>query len=115
MGLREWRVRWHVEVNDQETLISALEAGADVFFCIDEPTKEPAKTAMKSIIPPVADANMGLPSHISEDLAQALFLLTGFRSEGDPAILHVGFHCVGTCKGCGAGSSGQAWACLGVP
>ena len=84
-SLREWRVRWHVEVDDQETLISALEAGADVFFCIDAPTKEPANNSHESpIIPPVADANIGLPSHISEDLAQALFLLTGFRSEGRP-------------------------------
>ena len=46
------------------------------------------------------------------DLAQALFLLTGFRSEGRPnryfqpwdsAVLFM--------QGCGAGSSGQTWAC----
>ena len=84
-SLREWRVRWHVEVDCQEALLSALQAGADVFIGIKAPTDAPAMNSHESpIIPPVADANIGLQSHISEELAQALFLLTGFRCEGRP-------------------------------
>ena len=84
-GLREWRVRWHVEVNDNESLQAAMDAGADVFFSLDKATDKPAINSHESpIIPPVADAFTGLTSHIDEPLAQALFLLTGFRCEGRP-------------------------------
>ncbi len=84
-SLREWRVRWHVQVTDETVLKEALDAGADVFFTISAASEEPAKNSHESpIIPPVADANLGLPSHVSEPLAQALFLLTGFRCEGRP-------------------------------
>jgi len=84
-GLREWRVRWHVEVTDSASLNGALDAGADVFFCLDTATSDPARNSPESpMIPPVADAFVGLPSHVSEPLAQALFLLTGFRCEGRP-------------------------------
>ena len=84
-SLREWRVRWHVEITDLDTLNAAFEAGADVFFCIEKSSKEPATNSHESpIIPPVADADLGLPSHVGEPLAEALFLLTGFRCEGRP-------------------------------
>jgi len=84
-SLREWRVRWHAQVTDEATLQAALDAGADVFFTIGASSDEPAMNSHESpIIPPVADANLGLESHVSEPLAQALFLLTGFRSEGRP-------------------------------
>ncbi len=84
-GLREWRVRWHVEVRDEASLHAAMEAGADVFFSLDKATDTPAINSHESpIIPPVADAFTGLSSHIDESLAQALFLLTGFRCEGRP-------------------------------
>jgi hypothetical protein len=84
-SLREWRVRWHVQVTDETILRNALNAGADVFFTISASSDEPATNSHESpIIPPVADANLGLQSHVGEPLAQALFLLTGFRCEGRP-------------------------------
>ncbi|MAY80763.1 MAG: hypothetical protein CL930_08250 [Deltaproteobacteria bacterium] len=84
-SLREWVVRWHMPIEDEASLAIALSGGADVFFTIEQPSKEPSVIAHESpAIPPLADAEDGLPSLIGEELAKALFLLTGFRSEGRP-------------------------------
>ena len=84
-SLREWRVRWHTQIENEDQLQAAIAAGADVFFTIDSPTAEPASTVHESpLIPPVADEASSLPSFVNEGFASALFLLTGFRSEGRP-------------------------------
>lgn len=84
-SLREWVVRWHMPIEDEASLAIAISGGADVFFTIDQAAETPAAIAHESpAIPPVADAEDGLPSLIDEALAQSLFLLTGFRSEGRP-------------------------------
>ena len=84
-SLREWRVRWHVEVTDEASLEHALQAGADVFLVLNAPSDEPASTAHESpLIPPLADEATSLANFFNESFASALFLLTGFRSEGRP-------------------------------
>ena len=84
-GLREWRVRWHVQVQHEEQLQQALGAGADVFVTIDAPADKPAQVVPESpLIPRLADESSSLPSYFNESFASALFLLTGFRSEGRP-------------------------------
>ncbi len=84
-SLREWRVRWHKAVNTVEELDAVIEAGADVFIRLSSPTDSPARTIHESpLIPPLADAADSLPSLFDEDLARALFFLTGFRAAGRP-------------------------------
>jgi hypothetical protein len=84
-SLREWRVRWHVEVTDDASLEHALQAGADVFVVLKAPSDDPASTAHESpLIPPLADEAAFLPNFFNESFASALFLLAGFRSEGRP-------------------------------
>lgn len=84
-SLREWVVRWHMPIEGEESLATAISGGADVFFTIEKAADVPASIAHESpAIPPLADAEDGLPSLIGDDLARALFLLTGFRSEGRP-------------------------------
>lgn len=84
-GLREWRVRWHVQVQNEEQLQQSLQAGADVFVTITAPADEPAQIVPESpLIPRLADESSSLPSYFNESFASALFLLTGFRSEGRP-------------------------------
>ena len=84
-SLREWRVRWHRAVSTAEEIASAVEAGADVFVRIGQPTDHPATTIHESpLIPPLADEADSLPSLFSEELARALFFLTGFRAAGRP-------------------------------
>lgn len=84
-SLREWRVRWHVQITEEEQINAAIAAGADVFLTIANPDKNPAKTVHESpLIPPLADEASSLPNFFNEDFASALFLLTGFRSEGRP-------------------------------
>ena len=84
-SLREWRVRWHKAVSTADDLEAAVEAGADVFIRLRAPTDSPAKTIHESpLIPPLADEADSLPSLLSEELARALFFLTGFRAAGRP-------------------------------
>jgi len=84
-SLREWRVRWHIEVTNAEVLDAAIEAGADVFLRLSNQADNPADTIHESpLIPPLADEANSLPSFFSEALAKALFLLTGFRAPGRP-------------------------------
>ena len=84
-SLREWRVRWHVEITDEDSLEHALQAGADVFLVLKAPCDDPAPPAHESpLIPPLADEAEYLPNFFNESFASALFLLTGFRSKGRP-------------------------------
>ena len=84
-SLREWRVRWHKSVSTADELEAVIEAGADVFVRLRAPTDIPAKTIHESpLIPPLADEADSLPSLLSEELARALFFLTGFRAAGRP-------------------------------
>ena len=84
-SLREWRVRWHVHVEDNDSLQSAINAGADVFLTIPNASDDPAATVHESpLIPPLADEVSSLPNFFNDAFASALFLLTGFRSEGRP-------------------------------
>jgi len=84
-SLREWRVRWHTQVDTAESLHAAIDAGADVFIQLSEAHADPASTVHESpLIPPVADEESSLTSFFNESLAQALFFLTGFRAPGRP-------------------------------
>ena len=84
-SLREWRVRWHLHVETRDQLERALSTGADVFVTITEPAKTPAQNVPESpLIPQLADEASSLPSLFDDGFASALFLLTGFRSEGRP-------------------------------
>lgn len=84
-SLREWRVRWHKEVSTAEEIETAINSGADVFVRLATPTDSPAETIHESpLIPPLADEADTLPSLLSEELARALFFLTGFRAAGRP-------------------------------
>ncbi len=84
-SLREWRVRWHKAVESAEEIDAAAQAGADVFLRITAPPESPAAMIHESpLIPPLADDADNPPSLYGEDLARALFFLTGFRAAGRP-------------------------------
>ena len=84
-SLREWRVRWHLHVESHDQLQRALSTGADVFVTIPAPAETPARNVPESpLIPQLADEESSLPSLFDDAFASALFLLTGFRSEGRP-------------------------------
>jgi len=84
-SLRDWRVRWHIQTTTADALKAAINAGADVFIQRTTPDVNPAATMHESpLIPPLADATDSQPSFFNEKLAQALFLITGFRAPGRP-------------------------------
>ncbi len=82
--LRQWVCRWVLPCEGVEDIARATEAGADVLLVGAKAAKGPAPIQGTPQIPPVADAPVPVPAPISAEALAALFLLTGFRSNGRP-------------------------------
>lgn len=85
--LRRWVTRWAMPCTDAESTQAAIEAGADVFVMLDGNGGPASLVRGTPSVPPSADAPDAEGSPYGNELAEALFLLTGFRNPMRPTRL----------------------------
>jgi hypothetical protein len=82
--LHRWVCRWVMACETREALATAVSAGADVLLVGATPGTGPEPIRGTPRVPVVADAPKPVPAPLNEDVLNALYLLTAFRTQGRP-------------------------------